>query len=582
MNFAQLQAILWLRWRLTRNQFARAGKINAVLAVALLVLAAMGAMGAGIGGFALGLLAGAKAPPLVMLLVWDGIVFFFMIVWLSGVLVELQRSESIDMDRLLHLPVTLRQVFVLNYIASHFAPSLVLFLPAALGFCAGVTLTAGLRMSLMIPLVLSFVFLVTAWTYCLRGWLSAVMVNKRRRRAILMYVTIALILFGQLPNLIFNSPYFRQRARNKSQSTQTDQKRRSAPEQVELPAAAIEGHLAVPPGWPGYAAMSLEEHQLLPALTATAACFLIGVVGLSRAYKLTMRYYTGADTTAPVKIARPAAAHASAAGGKGRMLVEYELPGLAEDTGALALATFRSLLRAPEVKMAAVMPLVLGIVFFSIRFHRPVHAVPPIAALFAATGACALAAFSLGPTMANSFGLDRNGFRALVLLPARRQDILLAKNLAFYPFFTLLFVLLLGLLKWLLGMSWMTLLISVLQAQAAYLLVCISSNLTSILLPYRLAPGTLKAKKPRPLVILGLILFAPAFSITLAPVFIPAGLQALSIALGWAPWLPVNLLVTLILVPLVGWVYWLVLPMLGSLLQRRELTILREVTEEIE
>lgn len=184
--------------------------------------------------------------------------------------------------------------------------------------------------------------------------------------------------------------------------------------------------------------------------------------------------------------------------------------------------------------------------------------------------------------MANSFGLDRNGFRALVLLPARRRDILLAKNLAFYPFFTLLFVLLLGLLKWLLGMSLATLLIGVLQAQAAYLLVCMSSNLTSILLPYRLAPGTLKAKKPRPLVILGLILFAPVFSVMMAPVFVPAGLQALSIALGWAPWLPVNLLVTLVLVPLVAWIYWLVLPLQGSLLQRRELTILREVTEEIE
>ena len=580
MNFAQLQAILWLRWRLTRNQFARAGKVNAVLAVAMLAFAIMAAMGAGVLGVGLGLLAGSKAPPLVMLLVWDGIVFFFMIVWLSGVLVEIQRSESIDLDRLLHLPVTLRQVFILNYIASHFTPSLVFFLPAVLGFCAGVTVMAGLRMALMIPLVLSYVFLVTAWTYCLRGWLSAVMVNKRRRRAIIMYVTIALILFGQLPNFIFNSPYFRQRARNKSHSAQAGEKR-ATPEQVQLPAAAIDGHLAVPPGWLGYAAKSLEEKDLLPASAATAACILIGVLGISRAYKLTMRYYTGADTTAPVKAAKHTAI-VPAPAGKGRMLVEYELPWLAEDTGALALATFRSLLRAPEVKMAAVMPIVLGIVFFSIRLHRPVGAVPPMAALFAASGACALAAFSLGPTMANSFGLDRNGFRALVLLPARRQDILLAKNLAFYPFFTLLFVLLLGLLKWLVGMSLTTMLISILQAQAAYLLVCMSSNFTSILLPYRLAPGTLKAKKPRPLVILGLVLFAPVFSIMMAPVFVPAGLQALCLALGWAPWVPVNLLVTLFLVPLVVWIYWLVLPLQGSLLQRRELTILREVTEEIE
>ena len=33
MNWEQLRAILWLRWRLTRNQFTRGGQLNAVLSV---------------------------------------------------------------------------------------------------------------------------------------------------------------------------------------------------------------------------------------------------------------------------------------------------------------------------------------------------------------------------------------------------------------------------------------------------------------------------------------------------------------------------------------------------------------------
>ena len=41
-----------------------------------------------------------------------------------------------------------------------------------------------LKKYLLLPLVLGFVFMVTAWTYCVRGWLAALMVNKRRRRAI--------------------------------------------------------------------------------------------------------------------------------------------------------------------------------------------------------------------------------------------------------------------------------------------------------------------------------------------------------------------------------------------------------------
>ena len=43
MNWEQLQTILWLRWRLTRNQFVRGGQVNAVLAIlGIVVLAVRG------------------------------------------------------------------------------------------------------------------------------------------------------------------------------------------------------------------------------------------------------------------------------------------------------------------------------------------------------------------------------------------------------------------------------------------------------------------------------------------------------------------------------------------------------------
>ncbi len=59
-------------------------------------------------------------------------------------------------------------------------------------------------MLLLLPLVFGFFFMVTAWTYCLRGWLAALMVNKRRRRAIIVGVTMAFMLLAQLPNLLIN------------------------------------------------------------------------------------------------------------------------------------------------------------------------------------------------------------------------------------------------------------------------------------------------------------------------------------------------------------------------------------------
>ena len=38
MNWDQLRAMLWLRWRLTRNQWRRGGQLNAVITLILLVI----------------------------------------------------------------------------------------------------------------------------------------------------------------------------------------------------------------------------------------------------------------------------------------------------------------------------------------------------------------------------------------------------------------------------------------------------------------------------------------------------------------------------------------------------------------
>jgi hypothetical protein len=66
------------------------------------------------------------------------------------------------------------------------------------------------------------------------------------------------------------------------------------------------------------------------------------------------------------------------------------------------------------------------------------------------------------------------------------------------------------------------------------------------------------------------------------PVLIPAGLQSLFTWGGWTPWLPVQLVAALPLFVGTACLYWWLLPLEGRLLQRREQTILREVTEETE
>ncbi|HWW03585.1 MAG TPA: hypothetical protein VNZ64_28030 [Candidatus Acidoferrum sp.] len=576
MNWEQVKAIVWLRWRLTRNGVARAGVVNAALSMFFLVLLLAGGIAAGVGGFLVGWLALVKVNPQVLLLVWDGVLFFFLIIWLSGLMVEIQRSESIDLAKLLHLPVTLQQVFVFNYVASHLTPAIVFLLPAMMGLCAGLVLGVGLRMLFLPLLVLGFVFMITAWTYCLRGWLAALMVNKRRRRAIIVWITLGFILLSQMPNFVVNSRLFRAKRHSASEQWQPPSRGRRAA--FGLPDEFLQAHLVVPPGWVGYGAMLMAEGNPWPGLGAAAAGCLLGSLGLMRAYRMTLRFYQAAHGPGEAKVA----AHLAPTGARKPLLVERRLPWLPDDTAALALATFRSLSRAPELKMAFIMPLVMILALGSAQFTRPQYALPHYWTAFAATAAAVLAAFSFAQAMSNAFGLDRNGFRALVLLPTRRHHILLAKNLAFFPFVAGVGLVLLLLAKLLLRVSWFDCLAGLLQVPLAFMLFSLTCNLLAILVPYRLSQSTLQAKKPKAIVFFAVFLSMLVLPLVMSPTLIPAGFQLLWSLEGWAPWLPVNLLLTVLLLAGAGGLYWGLLPLQGRLLQRREQAILKEVTEEIE
>jgi len=114
MNWSQLQTVLWLRWRLSKNQWSRAGRFNAALSAIALVFGVLIGLGGGIAGTLAGATILAAVPPQRLMLVWDAVVGAFLFFWLIGLLSELQRSETIDLRRLLHLPVSLRWIFVVS------------------------------------------------------------------------------------------------------------------------------------------------------------------------------------------------------------------------------------------------------------------------------------------------------------------------------------------------------------------------------------------------------------------------------------------------------------------------------------
>jgi hypothetical protein len=573
MSLEHLKAIIWLRWRLTRNMFARAGPLNAILSILMVGSVLMGALVFGAGGFLAGLLALGQLNDQIQMLVWDGVFVAFLFVWATGLMVEIQRSESIDLPKLLHLPITLQQVFVFNFVASLFTPSLILFVPLLAGLSAGLALSAGVHMALLCPLAFGVVAMITAWTYCLRGWLAALMINQRKRRAVIVWMTIAFVLVCQLPNLLVNNRFFRSKTSGHPHPAATPAPGQTTNETLRLPDGFVQAHLVVPPAWAGYGAMFLKRQNPWPACGGIVGSGLITAWGLMRAYRMTIRFYQGAD---PHEKSRPVATRRAVR--SGTLLVERPLPFVPEDTAALALATFRSLWRAPELKMALIMPIVLVIVLSSLRFTQLRHA-PLQFTGFAATAAVVLASFSFFHVMANAFGFDRNGYRALVLLPIRRHHILLAKNLAFFPFVAGVALILLAVGEFLMRIPLPSLLAGCLQVPLAFMCFCLACNFLSVVAPYRVAQGSLQAEKPKPVTILAVFVTMMISPVLMAPTLIPPALQLLFNAQGWVPWLPVNFLVTLLMLVGVGAVYWLLLPLQGKLLQRREQAILQEVSE---
>jgi hypothetical protein len=581
MNWEQLKTVLWLRWRLSRNQWARSGGLGAVIAVIVglgaFVMGGLCFVGALLGAaFGLG-----EVSPKIIMAIWFGVTVGFLFFWMIGLLTELQRSETIDLQRLIHLPVALGQMFVVNYLVSHFAFSIIVAVPIMLGLGIGLVFARGPEMVLLVPLALSMVFMITAWTYCLRGWLATLMSNPRRRRTVIMGITFTFILLSQGPNLYFN--VLHRRDFHPSRQSTTDQDARRAVEQEKLN-QLLAVQKFIPPLWVPLGAQGLAEGRVLPALLGTLGCLGLGAIGLRRAYRSTVSFYygqTGGQAPARIKPAGTAAVVAAPTG-NGNGFLELRLPAVPEQAAALALATFRSLLRAPEVKMAWASSFISLVIVGAMVFLRSPPHLSDTTKPFIATGVAAFSIFMLIQFLANQFGLDRDGFRSLVLSPADRRLILLGKNLASLPVGAAFGTMMLALSSMWLHLPWLVFTATLFQLAALLLLAGLAGNALSILVPYRIQPGSLKPTKMPGLAMLAMILCHMLIPVAMAPAFAPPLAELLWRQAGWPDVVPVNLILSVLLAALAAFAYWQTLGPLGRLLQRRETKILGVVTVEVE
>lgn len=542
MTRGQLRAILWLRWRLSRNQWAKSQGLGALLAVAIGTASVLGGLATFGGGLVGGWMLGLHAPPWAIPLTTTGLSLAFVFTWSIGVLVELQRSEVIDVPRLLQFPVRLAPVFLVNYLATHLSPSVVVFVPAILGISLGAATAAGPSALLAAPPAIAFVFCTTAWTYCFQGWIAAWMTNPRRRRLVVTGLTLTIVAAGQVPNLLFSVLHV----------------------QVRDSWGALLRSTAGPAG----------------AIVATLVLAALASVALWRGYVATLRFYTGSGTTSRRATLAMAATHSAAV--SGRRLVERRFPGLSEQASAVAAATLRAVLRAPEAALmfgvATIVTCLLGATaILRMRTLIPERFVPLVL-----EAAIAFSVFMLVPFTCNLFGLDRDGFRSLVLAPVDRRSILLGKNAAvltvgLVPSVPLLLLATIGLHPHPLLVA-----SALLQGGTMLLVSATVGNAVSVYVPYRMAAGSLKATGLPPAAWLAVIGCQLVFPLLFAPAFVPSLAYLLWQRAGWPlSWLAETVL-SLLVAAVAVWAYVASLGPSARLLQRRETTILARITVEHE
>jgi hypothetical protein len=261
--------------------------------------------------------------------------------------------------------------------------------------------------------------------------------------------------------------------------------------------------------------------------------------------------------------------------------MERRLPGLSEHACAIALANFRSLTRAPEAKMLLLSPVIMIIVFGSMLLTRTFDP-PEFARPLMSFGAVSMILLTSMQLIGNQFGLDRDGFRVLVLSCAPRRDILLAKNLSMAPLSLVLGLLTVVIVQALYPMKFTHVLATLAELVSLFLICGLIGNFTSILAPMPVAAGSLKPAHPKAASVIVHLLFLFVFPIIFGIALIPLGLELLLHHFGWLNAIPIYFLCSWIQLSVVCLIYHYAIQWQGQMFQAREQKILSVVASKVE
>ena len=544
------------------------------LAVLVTAIGIGSAAVAAVTAFVLGIALLPGAEPLVLMLVWDGVIALFLVLWTMGLLIQLQLGgESLSLGKLLHMPVSPSSAFLVNFLGSQSRVSLIIFLGVMFGLAAASVAVLGVAHLVLFPLMLGLTALVTCVTHQFQSWLGRLFANKRRRGTV---VAVAVLVFVALVNL---PALFSTFLRDTDVSFGMEQF-----EQWALVANAV-----FPPGWLALGAWGAAGDVVWISALATVGMFGIAFLSLRRSYRKTLgaialddrpgRRPTRADgKTKPVTgSAAPAAGQVFAMPpGLGKML-DPIMRYAPDHSRAVAWVALRLWIRGPQGKMVLLSPLLLIMLYvlFFREFAQGAWAMQFV--VLAMMGFMIMMAFNL---FSNVFGQDGNGFRSVVLASVRPTELLLGKNLALLPYALVIGSLIIAVLQWVHPLPASHVLANFAQLLVLYLVGCMLGNSFSIRAPWPMSSTSMGMRNATAASFLASFLILLLLVVFIAPLAIPLALER-SLAQGGSS-IPLYLIFSLLELAVVGFVYRRLLRSKGHLLAARLESILGRVTQPVD
>lgn len=415
---SQLGTLIWLKWRLLRNSLRSSKAVVNKLATVLGMLAALAF--SLIVATSLGAVAYLATRPDMLgevlrrsprgefpvaattEFIFFSILGFIYLMW-ATVPLSIGGSKQFDAGKLLMYPITLRKLFAVDFVSELTTLHSVFAVPAVVAISIGAGLGSG-----NLAIALLGAIPATLFGVALSKWLSTTIGTLLQRKRARGETIVALIgavaglsgaLAGQIAPVLFRH------------------------------AESLRSLRWTPPG--------------------AAAVLLVGAARNEIEYALafiTLSAYTVALIVATYWIARRTALGLS--GGRRRkavaetnrdlpVYVGWQLPLLSPELSAIVEKELRYALRNAQIRMMALMPLILIAIRLFNRsrmgdLRSSSHAGEFMAYLsgLMASGGVLYVFLILGGLSANQFAFEEGGMRSYILAPVDRRKILLGKNIA--------------------------------------------------------------------------------------------------------------------------------------------------------